>query len=266
MGKARSSRRMRNCKSRNKRGGRYSGFQSDLLTSFKSAVRHGVTSPSYQTFDASPTVELDDDMKKQIDDNLLNYDKYGNQILKKFVIKNDNDNGLNRCDSKNVEKLKSQINVESPKRKAYYLYALDKICEAHAKQEKKEEPKTNQGVTSHLAPFGIGHGEESSGRLPVLEGDTQHTPTPPQRNKYNDFGHLPKHKTTSSLDMSAYEQHQGFTQTDNPAYMPPPPPPPFYDPRKGGGKSRRRHRRGRTLHKRRKSSKVRKMRYSRTRR
>jgi len=245
MGKTRSSRRMRNCKSRNKRGGKWSLFQSDLLTSFKSAVRHGVTSSSYQAFDESPTVELDDDMKEKIDEDLSNYDNFRNQILKNFVIKNDNDDGLNRCDSKNVEKLKSQINVESPKRKAYYLYALDKICEAHAKQEKKEEQKTNQGVTSHLAPFGIGREEEPSGLTPH-ESDTVFGPKNPNFSPGGFFVSKVPKKYVGGGEEYVLEAPSTYS----------------------GGKSRRRHRRGRTLHKRRKSSKVRKTRrtHSRTRR
>ena len=63
---------------------------------------------------------------------------------------------------------------------------------------------------------------------------------------------------TKSLEASVTELER------SPSPSPSPSPPPRST--SNGGKSRRRHRRGRTLHKRRKSSKVRKMRYSRTRR
>lgn len=223
MGKARSSRRMRNCKSRTKRGGTWSGNQSDLLTEFKFAVRRGVTKPSYDLFDRNPTAGVTKDVIDQIK---LDLQKYSTDTtLKHFVTKSYN--GLAECNADNVKLLEDQIKDESPKRKAYYLHVLDEICKIHSNPPE---------IVANLPrpAFGLGRQQEE-------------LPAP-----------IPSEQPGTGVDVDP------LGAPVNRVLKKAPPKLGGLRTPEGGGKSRRRHRRVRTLHKRRKSSKVRKTRYRRT--
>ena len=235
MGKTRSSRRMRNCKSRTKRGGTWSGFQSDLLTNFKSAVRRGVTKPSYDMFDQNPTAGVTVDVINQIGKDLLNYNSVTDMTLKHFVL--DQHNGLGECNTTKVSELKSQINDDSPKRKAYYMHVLNNICKIPTEQAAQPDSQVPP-PTGLAGEYTQSRGQPGqAGQVPIPSGQ------PGQPGTVVDSLGAPP-----NVVLAPKWKPGGFR------------------PPKDGGKSRRRHRRGRTLHKRRKSSKVRKMRYSRTRR
>jgi hypothetical protein len=217
-------------------------LQSDLLKEFKFAVRNGVTKTSYEKFNENPTATLTKEVTDLIEEDLKKYHDRRYLTLKNFVIAQHN--GLSECDNNELQKLKAQIDDESPKRKAYYSYVLGRICDVHENPPEVVAylPQPSQGFgdtfkqqasssTSAAAPQNQFGSPTEVPQLSVLPGDNdQHTGITPQR-EMGGFKSFPK-KTTG-------------------------------EPRKGG-KSSRRHRRVRTLHKRRKSSKVRKTRYRRT--
>ena len=260
MGKTRSSRRMRNCKSRNKRGGTWSGFQSPLLTNFKSNVRRGITQKSYEMFDQDPIAVVTQAVQDNIDEDFKNYNKSTYSGLENFA--RDAYNGLDTCSVEKVTELQRQIDVQSPKRKAYYHHVLNKLCESV-----KNEKKLAQSAVASQQSHGFGLEEQSVEASPLTDAAATATDA-----------------AATATDAAA----TAAASAQPPSQVPPPTDPPKVDylgaqmnrvPKKAqnmggfkkplstsyGGKSRRRHRRGRTLHKRRKSSKVRKIRRTRSR-
>jgi hypothetical protein len=213
-------------------------FQSDLLKEFKSAVRRGITKPSYEMFDLNPTAVVTQDVKDKIAEDLKKYHDLGDQILKQFV--QHQHHGLAECNATYVQMLKEQIEDESPKRKAYYMYVLDKICELYKTQSEfvAHLPRPSQG-------FGLGGQQAAQEVLPKLPGDTQHKPPSTQHNPGNGFGPLQRNITHQIQGMDAYTNHTGFKQSET-GLVPDKIVPVIYKdphPLSEGGKSRRRHRR-----------------------
>ena len=227
MGKTRSSRRMRNCKSRNKRvGGGFRFFISPEKLEFKrlQELKGAVNKDELRKHIVDLVNKSPNEIPLLYDDlNLHDKDKLRRCIID--GLKND------EIDAVNIRDLSTDF---SDTKKGIISTAV---------QEKKEEQKTNQGVTSDLAPFGIGHQEEPSTRI-THKSDTVLGPRISNVGP-GGFFNSRAHKSYES-DVEGYMLEDPSTPSS-------------------GGKSRRRHRRGRTLHKRRKSSKVRKMRCTRTR-
>lgn len=211
MGKARSSRRMRNCKSRTKRGGGFRFFISPEKLKFKQAKEAGNKNDLHNYI-----VEI---VNKTPDEIPLLYDdlnQYDKDILRRCII-----DGV-----KTEEILKDNIRDLSTD----LSNTKNEIIETAAQEKNEEQQRQNQEVPS------TGLAAEYTAPQRPLDSPTTHA-------------------TRLRPLIGDNDQHIHDT--------PPLKPGGFITP-KSGGKSSRRHRRVRTLHKRRKSSKVRKTRYRRT--
>jgi hypothetical protein len=123
--------------------------------------------------------------------------------------------------------------------------------------------KTEEGIPK-------GFDEQIKARIIVVmkdEAEAQVSTPPPQSfddNAFNSEAAAPAQPSAPTLDSEHVEVTDPSTGKPGMQRVPIKGPGGGFKNPRIGGKSRRRHRRGRTLHKRRKSSKVRKMRYSRT--
>ena len=258
MGKARSSRRMRNCKSRTKRGGGFgSWFEDKLLTEFKAAIRGDVnTLVSFEEFKqrvkSDPEFNVTEPMEKGIK---IALDDTSGMLYSFF-----NRHNFNELYSSLVENSLYNLIEQSKEGKKYYEEVLAQAKPIFYPQDATGE--TQQESVAHLPSrkklqaFGLERPQEAQEVLPKLERDTKHMYTSPPLYPYSGFGPIkrkPKNPI-EGMDETAYENLPEFKQTDDPAYTPPSPPKPFTDPRfkpqpvgNGGSKRRpkssRRHRR-----------------------
>jgi hypothetical protein len=229
---------MRKYKSRTKRGGTFSGFQSDLLTDFKFAVRRGITKPSYVMFDQDPTAGVTEDVKHQIAEDLKKYNSLTDRTLQNFVI--NQHSGLVGCNDTKVKLLKDQINVESPKRRAYYLYVLGEICKIATGQAAQPDSQVPPPTDAAAPAAATAAASAQPAKQQPKANDTVYGPAAPEY-KGTGFGPIKRKHANPIEGIEALESAVTITGTEG---VVAPRPPPVYDPRiSSGGKSRRRHRR-----------------------
>jgi len=125
---------------------------------------------------------------------------------------------------------------------------IAEAADAPAAAQRKFGSTTEASEESPGQGFGLG-GKQEAAQFTKLVGDTQHAPSSTQYEQYNGFGRKKRIPAPPIPGMDAYADAVTTTSHGGSKRRP---------------KSSRRHRRVRTLHKRRKSSKVRKMRYRRT--
>ena len=224
MGKARSSRRMRNCKSRTKRGGGFCLNCSDekkLFKKLKTNIPQLCGHVNGLTLDKQNSLyhELHKPEEKRwfihcLVQSQVNTDGHSENIKEDITKYNKENEEQNRKKREEIE----NIRIEAEKYNKH-LQSMPKRVEGHVLR----------ATGSTTGPGGFFK--------------------PKQQTSYLD----------NNPHLSLYGKPVTNNTSDGAA--------PVIDPgvlTEGGGKSRRRHRRVRTLHKRRKSSKVRKTRYRRT--
>ena len=232
-----------------------------------------MTSELYQQYSR----EIDNNLTQDFDENETLKDSIDTALqnggpLKNFLTPkpNDHNHDFNALFSRLDNSLYTLIRTGDNKKKKYYLYAIEKASHIYNKENQADSA---EAIAAHYAyearlgnaPPGASAAVASAqhAKRQTNPHDTISGPVRARQLKNDPFTGKPN-KTTNTFEAPVeYRDHKGMTTSRGDGAAPPPPPV-IYPPLSEGGKSSRRHRRGRTLHKRRKSSKVRKMRHRHT--